>query len=157
MPKAQTPAITFGGLSLEKKTLAEIRRRIGYVFQDSENQLFYADRRRGCVLCRRELRLYAGRGRSAHREGALPRELEGQAETAVYRLSGGQRRHHFAAKSRRRPQTNLRRRHHDRARRTRQAVALPRFKTLRRTRRFAACLELGRMQRHHFEPHPRHA
>ena len=33
-PKAQTPAITFGGLSLEKKTLAEIRRRIGYVFQE---------------------------------------------------------------------------------------------------------------------------
>ena len=90
-PKAQTPAITFGGLSLEKKTLAEIRRRIGYVFQDSENQLFMptvgAD-----VSFAAESYGYTPEEVAARTEKALSLvKLEGQAETAVYRLSGGQK------------------------------------------------------------------
>ena len=90
-PKAQTPAITFGGLSLEKKTLAEIRRRIGYVFQDSENQLFMptvgAD-----VSFAAESYGYAPEEVAARTEKALSLvKLEGKAGTAVYRLSGGQK------------------------------------------------------------------
>ena len=90
-PKAQTPAITFGGLSLEKKTLAEIRRRIGYVFQDSENQLFMptvgAD-----VSFAAESYGYAPEEVAARTEKALSLvKLEGKADTAVYRLSGGQK------------------------------------------------------------------
>ena len=83
-PKAQTPAITFGGLSLEKKTLAEIRRRIGYVFQDSENQLFMPT-------------VGADVSFAAESDGYAPEKalslvkLEGKAGTAVYRLSGGQK------------------------------------------------------------------
>ena len=98
-----------------------------------------------------------GRTRTQMYKGEARYELIAETKGRLNIPRLGQRRHHFAAKSRRRPQTNLRRRHHDRARRTRQAVALPRFKTLRRTRRFAACLELGRVQCHHFEPYPRHA
>lgn len=90
-PKAQTPAITFGGLSIEKKTLAEIRRRIGYVFQDSENQLFMptvgAD-----VSFAAESYGYTPGEVAARTEKALSLvKLEEQAETAVYRLSGGQK------------------------------------------------------------------
>jgi len=82
-PKAQKPAITFGGLSLEKKTLAEIRRRIGYVFQDSENQLFMptvgAD-----VSFAAESYGYTPEEVAARTEKALSLvKLEGQAETAV--------------------------------------------------------------------------
>lgn len=90
-PKGQKPTITLGGLSLEKKTLAEIRRRIGYVFQDSENQLFMptvgAD-----VSFAAESYGYTPEEVAARTAKALSLvNLEGQEGTAVYRLSGGQK------------------------------------------------------------------
>lgn len=36
----QAGALTVGGLPMKRKNLAEIRRKVGYIFQDSDSQLF---------------------------------------------------------------------------------------------------------------------
>ena len=44
--RAQRGEIVIGGLVLEDDTLAEIRRQVGLVFQDPNDQLFMRSRRR---------------------------------------------------------------------------------------------------------------
>lgn len=62
----QAGALTVGGLPMERKNLAEIRRKVGYVFQDVRQPAFYAHRAGRCGLCRRELRLSARGSRRPH-------------------------------------------------------------------------------------------
>ena len=45
----QAGALTVGGLPMERKNLAEIRRKVGYIFQDSDSQLFMPTVR-ACLL-----------------------------------------------------------------------------------------------------------
>ena len=83
---------TVGGLTVEKRNLAAVRRKAGYVFQDPESQLFLANvwedvafgpRNEGLddgEVCRRTANALAAVGISA------------LAKEHIYRLSGGQKR-----------------------------------------------------------------
>ena len=79
------------GLDVKKENLRELRRRLGYVFQDSDSQLFMAD-------------IYSDVGFAAQNYGYTPEEvaervqralaqvkLEGLEKRQIYRLSGGQK------------------------------------------------------------------
>ena len=68
----QAGALTVGGLPMGRKNLAEIRRKVGYIFQDSDSQLFMPT----AVRTRRALA-------AVH--------MEHCADRPVYRLSGGQK------------------------------------------------------------------
>ncbi len=83
--------VCVGGLRVEKKNLKEIRRLAGYVFQDSESQLFlstvyedvaFGPRNDGCSKEEVEARVMDAL-RQVH--------MEALKEEQIYRLSGGQK------------------------------------------------------------------
>lgn len=87
----QEGQLTVCGLPLDKKDLPAIRRRTGYVFQDSESQLFmptvesdvsFTLRNAGCSREEVERRT---------REALARVGLEDLAQRQIYRLSGGQK------------------------------------------------------------------
>ena len=70
----QAGALTVGGLPMERKNLAEIRRKVGYIFQDSDSQLFMPTVRADVAFAAENY---------VH--------MEHCADRPVYRLSGGQK------------------------------------------------------------------
>lgn len=83
--------LRIGGTDVEKKTLSSIRKKIGYVFQDSESQLFMS-------------RVFEDVAFAPRNHGFTPQEVEERTNEAlkavqikdlkeehIYRLSGGQK------------------------------------------------------------------
>ena len=84
--------ITVGGLQLESRTRAEVRRRVGIVFQDSDDQLFMPSVRADVAFGPANLGL-RGDALRARVDAALERVgLQDEADRAPHQLSAGQRR-----------------------------------------------------------------
>lgn len=87
----QAGQLTVCGLEMGRKTLPEIRRKVGYIFQDSDSQLFMptvaAD-----VAFAAENYGYTPEETAARTRRALQQvQMEAYADRPVYRLSGGQK------------------------------------------------------------------
>lgn len=87
----QAGQLTVGGLPMARRNLVEIRKRVGYIFQDSDSQLFMPT-------------VWADVAFAAQNYGYPPQEVEARTRRAleqvhmtdyasrpVYRLSGGQK------------------------------------------------------------------
>jgi energy-coupling factor transporter ATP-binding protein EcfA2/sirohydrochlorin ferrochelatase len=84
--------ISVGGLELEARTRAEVRRRVGIVFQDSDDQLFMPNVRADVAFGPANLGL-RGDALSERVDVALARVgLQDEADRAPHQLSAGQRR-----------------------------------------------------------------
>ena len=87
----QAGSLTVGGLPMERRNLAEIRKRVGYIFQDSDSQLFmptvWAD-----VAFAAQNYGYPLQEVEARTRRALEQvHMADYASRPVYRLSGGQK------------------------------------------------------------------
>ena len=87
----QEGQLSLCGLPMERKNLAAIRKKVGYIFQDSDSQLFMptvgAD-----VAFAAENYGYPPEEVAARTRRALAQvQLEGLADRPIYRLSGGQK------------------------------------------------------------------
>ncbi len=79
------------GLDLNKENLRELRKRIGYVFQDSESQLFMADIYSDVAFAAQNYG-YSAQEVDLRVQKALAQvHLENLAKQQLYRLSGGQK------------------------------------------------------------------
>ena len=84
--------ISVGGLELEARTRAEVRRRVGIVFQDSDDQLFMPNVRADVAFGPANLGL-RGDALRERVDAALERVgLQDEADRAPHQLSAGQRR-----------------------------------------------------------------
>ena len=88
---AQPGQITVCGLEMNRANLKEIRRRIGYIFQDSDSQLFmptvYAD----VAFAAENYGLPLEEVRRCTQEALERVHMQAYAQRPVYRLSGGQK------------------------------------------------------------------
>lgn len=87
----QEGQLSLCGLPMEHKNLADIRKKVGYIFQDSDSQLFMptvgAD-----VAFAAENYGYPPEEVAARTRRALAQvQMEGMADRPIYRLSGGQK------------------------------------------------------------------
>ena len=87
----QEGQLSLCGLPMEHKNLADIRKKVGYIFQDSDSQLFMptvgAD-----VAFAAENYGYPPEEVAARTRRALAQvQMEGLADRPIYRLSGGRR------------------------------------------------------------------
>jgi cobalt/nickel transport system ATP-binding protein len=84
--------VTVGGLRVEKRHLAEIRRRVGIVFQDPDDQLFMSTVRQDVAFGPTNFGV-RGRELDARVDGALAAVgMEGFGDRTPHHLSFGQRR-----------------------------------------------------------------
>lgn len=79
------------GLDLNKKNLRELRRRIGYVFQDSDSQLFMADIYSDVAFAARNCGYSEQEVEQRVTQALAQVHLENLAKRQIYRLSGGQK------------------------------------------------------------------
>lgn len=79
------------GLDLNKKNLRELRRRIGYVFQDSDSQLFMADIYSDVAFAARNCGYSEQEVQKRVTQALAQVHLENLAKRQIYRLSGGQK------------------------------------------------------------------
>lgn len=87
----QAGALTVGGRAMNAKNLAEIRRKVGYIFQDSDSQLFMPTVRADVAFAAENYG-YPPQEVAERTRRALARvQLEPCADRPVYRLSGGQK------------------------------------------------------------------
>lgn len=83
--------IILGGLPVEKKNLARIRAKAGYVFQDSESQLFLSTVYEDVAFGPRNYG-YTEEEVDGRVMGALQKmHIEGLKDRQIYRMSGGQK------------------------------------------------------------------
>ncbi len=78
-------------IPLEKKTLSRIREKIGYVFQDSDNQLFMNTVREDVAFAPRNYGLPEDEVERRVAEALDKVHIAHLADSAVYRLSGGEK------------------------------------------------------------------
>lgn len=87
----QQGTLTVGGLAMNRKNLPELRRKVGYVFQDSDSQLFMPTVQADVAFAAENYG-YPPQEVADRTRRALARvQLEGCADRPVYRLSGGQK------------------------------------------------------------------
>jgi cobalt transport protein ATP-binding subunit len=84
--------ISVGGLELEARTRAEVRRRVGIVFQDSDDQLFMPNVRADVAFGPANLGLRGDALRERVDQALARVGLQDQADRAPHQLSAGQRR-----------------------------------------------------------------
>lgn len=87
----QQGAITVGGLAMNRKNLAELRRKVGYVFQDSDSQLFMPTVQADVAFAAENYGYPPQEVAERTRRALAQVQLEGCADRPVYRLSGGQK------------------------------------------------------------------
>lgn len=83
--------VQIAGLSLEKKNYEEIRRRLGYVFQDSDSQLFMNTVREDVSFGPLNYGFSEEEVEKSVAEALRKTHLEHLADRHVYRLSGGEK------------------------------------------------------------------
>lgn len=79
------------GLDLCKQNLRELRKRIGYVFQDSDSQLFMADIYSDVAFAAQNYGYSEQEVRERVERALAQVHLENLAKRQIYRLSGGQK------------------------------------------------------------------
>lgn len=84
-------SVQIAGLSLEKKNYSEIRRRLGYVFQDSDSQLFMNTVRQDVAFGPMNYGLSREQAEKAVEEALQKTHMENLADRHIYRLSGGEK------------------------------------------------------------------
>lgn len=87
----QAGALTVGGLPVERKNLAEIRRKVGYIFQDSDSQLFMPTVRADVAFAAENYGYPPEEVAVRTRRALAAVHMEHCADRPVYRLSGGQK------------------------------------------------------------------
>ena len=80
-----------GGVSVEKDSLADIRRRMGYVFQDSESQLFMSTVYEDVAFAPRNYGLSEEETRERTMRALESVHMEQMKDRHIYRLSGGEK------------------------------------------------------------------
>lgn len=83
--------ININDLKVEKKNLAEIRQKIGYVFQDSEAQLFMPTIYEDVAFAPRNYGLSEQEIQERTLEALKSVGIENLKDKQIYRLSGGQK------------------------------------------------------------------
>ncbi len=83
--------IEIAGFSLEKKNFGEIRRRLGYVFQDSDSQLFMNTVEEDMAFGPLNYGFSREEAEKSVREALQKTHIEELAKRHVYRLSGGEK------------------------------------------------------------------
>lgn len=83
--------IRIAGLLLERKNYGEIRRRLGYVFQDSDSQLFMNTVEEDVAFGPMNYGFSETETKEAVREALEKTHIEKLAKRHVYRLSGGEK------------------------------------------------------------------
>ena len=78
-------------IPLEKKTLSAIRERIGFVFQDSDNQLFTSSVREDVAFAPRNYGLPEEEVERRTKEAMERVGITALADKAIYKLSGGEK------------------------------------------------------------------
>lgn len=84
-------SIRIAGHVLEKKNYGEIRRRLGYVFQDSDSQLFMNTVEEDVAFGPMNYGFSKEEAESSVREALKKTHIENLAERHIYRLSGGEK------------------------------------------------------------------
>lgn len=90
--EAQQGLVRVGGVALEEKTLPEVRRRIGIVFQDPDDQLFMPTVRRDVAFGPANLGLSPEEVAARTMAALAAVGMEAQADRAPHHLSGGEAR-----------------------------------------------------------------
>lgn len=83
--------IRIAGISLERKNYGEIRRRLGYVFQDSDSQLFMNTVEEDVAFGPMNYGFSGAEVKEAVRTALEKTHIEKLAKRHVYRLSGGEK------------------------------------------------------------------
>lgn len=83
----QAGALTVGGLPMERKNLAEIRRKVGYIFQDSDSQLFMPTVRADVAFAAENYGYPPEEVAARTRRALAAVHMEHCADRPVYRLS----------------------------------------------------------------------
>ncbi len=84
-------SLTLGGLDVEKKNLAQIRAKAGYVFQDSESQLFLSTVYEDVAFGPRNYGLTEEEVDSRVMDALRKVHIEDLKDRQIYRMSGGQK------------------------------------------------------------------
>lgn len=84
-------AVRIAGHLLEKKNYGEIRRRLGYVFQDSDSQLFMNTVEEDVVFGPMNYGFSKEEAESSVKEALRKTRIENLAGRHIYRLSGGEK------------------------------------------------------------------
>lgn len=84
-------SVSVGGLPLEKRNYPEIRRRLGYVFQDSESQLFMNRVAEDVAFGPRNYGLTEEEVKNRVQDALAKTHTENLAGRHIYRLSGGEK------------------------------------------------------------------
>lgn len=83
--------IRIGGVPVEKSTLPEIRSRIGYVFQDSDSQLFMTTAYEDVAFAPRNYGLPEDEVQSAVERALRLTGIEHLKDKQIYKMSGGEK------------------------------------------------------------------
>lgn len=84
-------SVRIAGLSLERKNIGEIRRKLGYVFQDSDSQLFRNTVEQDVAFGPLNYGFSEAETREAVAKALAETHIETLAKRHVYRLSGGEK------------------------------------------------------------------
>lgn len=84
-------SVRIAGISLEKKNYGEIRRKLGYVFQDSDSQLFMNTVREDVSFGPLNYGFSKEEAEKSVAEALQKTHIEHLADRHVYRLSGGEK------------------------------------------------------------------
>ena len=87
----QTGTLEVGGLAMNRKNLAEIRRKVGYIFQDSDSQLFMPTVQADVAFAAENYGYPPDEVAARTRRALAAVQIEPYADRPVYRLSGGQK------------------------------------------------------------------
>ena len=87
----QDGTLTIGGLTPTRKNLPEIRKKVGYIFQDSDSQLFMPTVWADVAFAAQNYGYPPGEVEARTRRALAQVQMESYADRPVYRLSGGQK------------------------------------------------------------------
>lgn len=83
--------LSIDGLKVEKKNYKEIRKKVGYVFQDSESQLFLSTVYEDVAFGPRNYGLDEKQVEEKVKAALQMVQMQDQAEKQIYKLSGGEK------------------------------------------------------------------
>ena len=87
----QAGALTVGGLPMERKNLAEIRRKVGYIFQDSDSQLFMSTVFEDVAFAPRNYGLPEEEVEKRVNHALKQIHIEHLRDKQIYKMSGGEK------------------------------------------------------------------
>ena len=87
----QSGTLEVGGLAMSRKNLAEIRKKVGYIFQDSDSQLFMPTVGADVAFAAQNYGYPPDEVAARTRRALAQVHMESCADRPVYRLSGGQK------------------------------------------------------------------